>query len=143
MLKALTNLIKDFWVRHEFEDEIFAAFKAIKEQNLLQVKPYVPLMPPFQSKEIEVYRNKSKNFIFVDAFGENSCFLKHLIYSLNQTYPNHSFYIFTDNFEKVDCPSSFSIIKTERKDLYQKISELKEQIMPEPKHPWAYKRFKI
>lgn len=54
MLKTLTNLIKDFWNRYEFEDKIFADFKATKEPNLLQIKPYIPLMPPLSIK-----RNRS------------------------------------------------------------------------------------
>ncbi len=129
-----------------FEDMLFAKFRAEKESKSIEVKPLTPLMPPFHSKEVDVYINRDKNLVFVEAFGENSCFLRYLIYSLCLTYkqPNaegafkNNFYIFTDNPENIDCPPLFFIIPTRRKDLYQKVSELKEQIMPEPMEIYPY-----
>lgn len=144
MSKNLYNRLQDIFNPCGFEDMIFAKFKAEKEPNPLSVRPLTPLMPPFRSKEVDVYKNKDKNFIFVEALGENHYFIRHLIYSLCLAYPQpaegrgfkNNFYIFTDNQESFDCPRLFFIIPTKRKDLYQKVSELKEQIMPAPKmHP--------
>lgn len=142
MLKALTN----FFTSHDFEDMIFVKFNAQKESDLLEVRSFTPITPPFNSKEVDVYRNKAENLVFVEAFGENPCFIRHLVYSLGLAYPQPSqegefknkYYIFTDNQENFDCPPLFFIIPTKRNDLYQKVSELKEQIMPEPEKAFPF-----
>lgn len=135
----LIRFILDFWNYYDFEDILYANFKAIKEKSL-EIEAKTPLMPPFKKKEVNIYRNREKGLIFVEAFGENYCFFKNLIYSLNLNYQDqenikNKFYIFTDVLENIEseCPPSFFIIKTKQEELYQKVIELKEQIAPEPK----------
>ncbi|MCX8193878.1 MAG: hypothetical protein N3G19_00735 [Candidatus Pacearchaeota archaeon] len=128
MNSLIVNSFINFWTRYDFEDTVFANFGATKEPEPLEIK----------SEKINIYRNKTKNLVFVEAFGRNSFFLKSLIYSLNSFYSSEEksqqrFYIFTDNSEFIDHSSLFFIIPTERKNFYKKIKELKEQIMPEPK----------
>ncbi|MGB9708302.1 MAG: hypothetical protein ACPLXC_03210 [Candidatus Pacearchaeota archaeon] len=124
-----------------FEDLFYANFKARKERKIT-VTPAVPVIPPFKSREIDIYTNK--NNIFVNAFGKESLFIKNLIYSLRLSYKcsqepkeKYRFYIFTDNEDTFECPPLFSVISTTKKELYQRIGELRKQIMPEEPLPYT------
>lgn len=135
--------LSEWFFKTSFEDILYANFKAGKEK-VIDVIPQIPLIPPFKSREIEIYSNQD-NYRFVNAFGKDTLFIKNLIYSLRLAYSKsfqeksiNKFYIFTDNEEKFECPSSFFVISTRKQDLYQKLSELRKQIMPEKPLPYTF-----
>ncbi len=137
------NLIEWLSFGPSFEDMLYANFKA-KGERRITVVPQVPLIPPFKSKEIDVYSNKD-NYRFINALGEDSLFIRSLMHSLRLAYSKplqeksvNKFYIFTDNEERFDCPPSFFVIPTKKQELYQKISELRKQIMPEEPLPYTF-----